>query len=107
MGTAACFKRVSIVLRTNPMKLYEELLSFNFQNNRAIVFIEELSGWADVTFPSPPLVVSLKDYEHVETSEESPTSGYPVICVTVRARSLLGRWASFDVFQFVSLFTPI
>ena len=43
---------------------------------------------ADVTFPSVPRVVSLLQYDDIESSRDSlPLAGYPVICVTVRPGS--------------------
>ena len=38
---------------------------------------------ADVTFPAPPLVVSLQDYDDVTAAPDTLLAGYPVICVTV------------------------
>ena len=52
--------------------------------DRALVYIEENSKLADVIFPVPPIVVSLKDYDSVATSAQKlPVQGYPLVCVSV------------------------
>ena len=52
--------------------------------SKAIVYIEEGSSMADVTFPAVPYVVSLLLYDDPELSRDAPpAAGYPVICVTV------------------------
>ena len=55
------------------------------QVTKAIVYIEETNSMADVTFPSPPHVVSLLHYDHAARTPGNlhPPAGYPVICVTV------------------------
>uniref|UniRef100_A0A8C5BJV7 FRAS1 related extracellular matrix 2b n=1 Tax=Gadus morhua TaxID=8049 RepID=A0A8C5BJV7_GADMO len=51
--------------------------------SKAIVYIEEGTSMADVTFPAPPYVVSLLLYDDPELSRDAPpVAGYPVICVT-------------------------
>ncbi|KAK6168396.1 hypothetical protein SNE40_020939 [Patella caerulea] len=52
------------------------------KNTKAIVFIEERNKVADVTFPSRPMVVSLRDYDTAENAAERPYQGYPVVCLT-------------------------
>ncbi|KAM8897925.1 FRAS1-related extracellular matrix protein 2a [Spinachia spinachia] len=54
------------------------------QVTKMIVYIEETNSMADVTFPSPPHVVSLLHYDDVARTPDhlSPPAGYPVICVT-------------------------
>ena len=48
------------------------------------MYIEENSKLADVVFPVPPIVVSLKDYDSVATSAQKlPVQGYPLVCVSV------------------------
>lgn len=51
---------------------------------KVIVYIEQPSSNPAVTFPLPPRVVSLLDYDDVSAAEPQIISGYPVICVTVR-----------------------
>ncbi|KAM7412782.1 hypothetical protein PAMA_020251 [Pampus argenteus] len=51
--------------------------------SKAIIYIEETSSMADVTFPSVPRVVSLLHYDEIDrTLDSPPVAGYPVICVT-------------------------
>ncbi|XP_013413797.1 FRAS1-related extracellular matrix protein 2-like [Lingula anatina] len=52
------------------------------QMNKAIVYIEEMNKMADVTFPSPPMVVSLRNYDDAKNAPPNPVQGYPVICIT-------------------------
>ncbi|GAB6022620.1 hypothetical protein CHUAL_006715 [Chamberlinius hualienensis] len=58
-----------------------------FKNTKAIVYIEPDDNIADVTFPSKPIIISLRDYDstirkhHIKSSEEI-IAGYPVICIT-------------------------
>ena len=48
------------------------------------MYIEENSRLADVIFPVPPIVVSLRDYDHVgNVAQKLPVQGYPLICVSV------------------------
>ena len=47
------------------------------------MFIEEKTEVADVTFPTKPLVVSLRDYDRAEDSAQNPVQGYPLVCITV------------------------
>ena len=48
------------------------------------MYIEENSKLADVVFPVPPKVVSLRDYDNVAGSAQKlPVQGYPVVCVSV------------------------
>lgn len=37
---------------------------------------------ADVTFPAPPVVVSLRDYD-LASAALAPIPGYPLVCITV------------------------
>lgn len=53
------------------------------KNNKAIVYIEERKKLADVTFPTEPVVVSLKAYDNVDLTNPQPIQGYPCICITV------------------------
>ncbi|UYV62049.1 frem3 [Cordylochernes scorpioides] len=52
---------------------------------KVVIFIEDADSPAHVTFPTVPLVVSLKDYDHPEEAATSPTPGYPLICITITA----------------------
>lgn len=52
------------------------------KNNKAIVYIEERKKLADVTFPTEPMVVSLRDYDNVDLTNPQPIQGYPCICIT-------------------------
>ena len=48
------------------------------------MYIEENSKLADVVFPVPPKVLSLRDYDNVAGSAQKlPVQGYPVVCVSV------------------------
>ncbi|XP_055792900.1 FRAS1-related extracellular matrix protein 2-like [Salvelinus fontinalis] len=51
---------------------------------KAVVYIEETSGVADVAFPSLPHVVSLLHYEAISKTSQKlhPPAGYPIVCVT-------------------------
>ncbi|XP_076467569.1 extracellular matrix protein 3-like [Babylonia areolata] len=49
---------------------------------KAIVFIEERTEVADVTFPTKPVVLSLRDYDMGEEADLNPVQGYPLVCVT-------------------------
>ena len=51
---------------------------------KVIVYIEQPSANPAVTFPLPPRVVSLRDYDDVSAAKSQIIMGYPVICVTVR-----------------------
>ena len=48
-----------------------------------MVYIEEKNKMADVVFPRKPVVVSLKDYDHVSSTDRVVINGFPLICVTV------------------------
>ncbi|XP_077984509.1 extracellular matrix protein 3-like [Glandiceps talaboti] len=52
------------------------------QMTKAIIYIEEMDRVADVTFPSPPQVVSLMDYDNVDNSAIEIIPGYPIVCTT-------------------------
>ncbi|XP_076446552.1 LOW QUALITY PROTEIN: extracellular matrix protein 3-like [Babylonia areolata] len=52
------------------------------KTTKAIVFIEERTEVADVTFPTQPAVVSLRDYDRAEDSSPNPVQGYPLVCIT-------------------------
>uniref|UniRef100_A0A2K5NFU3 FRAS1 related extracellular matrix 2 n=1 Tax=Cercocebus atys TaxID=9531 RepID=A0A2K5NFU3_CERAT len=62
----------------------DENMIAEMQVTKAIVYIEEMSSMADVTFPSVPQIVSLLMYDDTSKAKESagPVSGYPVICIT-------------------------
>ena len=57
------------------------------QTSKAIVFIEERTEVADVTFPTKPIVLSLRDYDRAEDADQNPVQGYPLVCITVSSRS--------------------
>ncbi|XP_012944319.2 FRAS1-related extracellular matrix protein 2, partial [Aplysia californica] len=53
------------------------------RNHKATVFIEERKKVADVTFPAKPMVMSLRDYDQLDVTEDDlPVQGYPLVCVT-------------------------
>ncbi|XP_078683006.1 FRAS1-related extracellular matrix protein 2-like [Branchiostoma floridae x Branchiostoma belcheri] len=52
------------------------------RDKKAIIYIEEMNRMADVTFPLPPQVVSLMDYDDMVDARDKPPAGYPVVCVT-------------------------
>ncbi|KAL8573258.1 hypothetical protein ACOMHN_006669 [Nucella lapillus] len=52
------------------------------KRSKAIVFIEERTEVADVTFPTQPMVVSLRDYDKADLAAPNPVQGYPVVCIT-------------------------
>ncbi|XP_061786816.1 FRAS1-related extracellular matrix protein 2-like [Nerophis lumbriciformis] len=54
------------------------------QVTKVMVYIEETTSMADVTFPSLPRVVSLLHYDHHARPPGGahPPAGYPVVCVT-------------------------
>ncbi|XP_028977079.2 FRAS1-related extracellular matrix protein 2 [Esox lucius] len=52
------------------------------QMSKVIVYIEETNSMADVTFPSPPHVVSLLHYDNDGKENLHPPAGYPVVCIT-------------------------
>ena len=47
------------------------------KNNKAFVYIEDKNPIGDVTFPSQPVVISLKDLENIdeEVIQQKPTPG--------------------------------
>ncbi|XP_064636452.1 FRAS1-related extracellular matrix protein 2-like [Lineus longissimus] len=49
---------------------------------RTTVYIEEMSLMADVTFPTRPMVLSLRDYDNIENRDDEPVPGYPLVCLT-------------------------
>lgn len=52
--------------------------------NEATVYIEQNSKLADVIFPVPPIVVSLRDFDDVARAQgRKPIQGYPLVCVSV------------------------
>ena len=53
------------------------------------MYIEERTEVADVTFPTQPMVLSLRDYDRAEDASPNPVQGYPLVCVTVRQHGLL------------------
>lgn len=52
------------------------------KTSKAIVFIEERNEVADVTFPSKPIVVSLREYDFAESADGAPVQGFPLVCIT-------------------------
>ncbi|XP_037070695.1 extracellular matrix protein 3-like, partial [Pollicipes pollicipes] len=59
----------------------------NVSQEPAVVYVEEVEVAADVTFPAPPLVVSLQDYDDVVAAPATLLAGYPVVCVTACDRA--------------------
>ena len=55
----------------------------SFQNDKAVIFIEESDQLSDVTFPTNPVVMSLRHYGIAARVSRPPNAGYPVVCVTV------------------------
>lgn len=53
------------------------------KDSKVIIYIQEDEILADVTFPSPPMVVSLRDYDDAAAAPEHPIPGYPLVCITV------------------------
>lgn len=55
------------------------------------MYIEEMNSVADVTFPAVPQVVSLLTYDDTARTKEYPypSTGYPVVCVTVSVTHIL------------------
>ena len=52
-------------------------------DNRATVYIKDAQPLASVTFPTQPVVVSLRDYDNAEkVLKEDPVAGYPLICIS-------------------------
>ncbi|KFM78096.1 FRAS1-related extracellular matrix protein 2, partial [Stegodyphus mimosarum] len=49
---------------------------------KAIIYIQEMDIVADVTFPTRPMIVSLRDYDDAGKASKEPVSGYPVVCIT-------------------------
>ena len=56
---------------------------FIFQDSKAIIYIQEMEVVADVTFPTRPMVVSLREYDDAAQASKEAISGYPVVCITV------------------------
>ncbi|XP_067004109.2 FRAS1-related extracellular matrix protein 2 [Anabrus simplex] len=50
--------------------------------NKFTVYIEEESIAMGLTFPAPPVVISLRDYTNISSSQVEIMAGYPLICVT-------------------------
>ena len=54
------------------------------------MYIEENSRLADVIFPVPPVVVSLRDYDNVGiAAQKLPVQGYPLVCVSVSRKVII------------------
>ncbi|XP_071950665.1 extracellular matrix protein 3-like [Antedon mediterranea] len=52
-------------------------------DSKAIVYIDQTGGnVAGITFPAPPVVVSLLNYDDATNGIVEPVPGYPVVCVT-------------------------
>ncbi|KAG1699840.1 FRAS1-related extracellular matrix protein 2 [Nymphon striatum] len=64
------------------LHLKSEKSDVKIENKKAIIYIQEMDIVADVTFPTPPMVVSLRDYDRIESASSSPIAGYPVACIT-------------------------
>lgn len=47
-----------------------------------LALLQELNVLADVTFPAPPVLVSLRDYDAASVAP-APVPGYPLVCITV------------------------
>lgn len=58
----------------------DEFMIADIQMNRAIIYIQQEGQSAGVTFPSPPLVVSLLNYDNPAIGVVP--RGYPVVCIT-------------------------
>ncbi|XP_013782373.1 extracellular matrix protein 3-like, partial [Limulus polyphemus] len=54
----------------------------DIEDTKVIIYIQELNIVADVTFPSQPIVVSLKDYDAAANAQSHIIPGYPVVCIT-------------------------
>ena len=52
-------------------------------DNRATVYIKDAQPLASVTFPTQPVIVSLRDYDDAEkVLKDDPVAGYPLICIS-------------------------
>ncbi|KAH6937301.1 hypothetical protein HPB50_026496 [Hyalomma asiaticum] len=51
---------------------------------KMIVYIEDVRFLPAVTFPSEPVVVSLRDYDDADAASPQPIHGYPLCCISVR-----------------------
>nr|XP_023681767.1 FRAS1-related extracellular matrix protein 2-like [Paramormyrops kingsleyae] len=62
----------------------DEYMVAETQAAKAIIYIEEATSLADVTFPSVPQVISLLQYDDMRRGGHSPhpAAGYPLVCVT-------------------------
>lgn len=52
------------------------------KDSKMIVYIEDVRFLPAVTFPSEPVVVSLRDYDEVDMAPQRPVHGYPLCCVS-------------------------
>ena len=55
---------------------------------KLVIFIEKARRTGVVTFPLPPQLVSLEEYDDVTKASGELAQGYPAICVTVRTSSI-------------------
>ncbi|XP_068203769.1 FRAS1-related extracellular matrix protein 2-like [Palaemon carinicauda] len=79
LGDALKENRESFTLHLKP--LHGSSSNVDIIGPKIIVYIEEMNIVADVTFPSRPVVISLRDYD-VTHAAPDPIPGYPVVCVT-------------------------
>ncbi|CAN8012309.1 unnamed protein product, partial [Ixodes pacificus] len=52
------------------------------RDSKAIVYIEDVKFLPAVTFPSEPVVVSLRDYDDADRVSGRPIHGYPLCCIS-------------------------
>ncbi|XP_071544014.1 FRAS1-related extracellular matrix protein 2-like [Panulirus ornatus] len=79
LGDAEKEHRESFTVHLKPLRGSSSKI--NIITSKVIVYIEEMNTVADVTFPAPPAVVSLRDYD-LAFSAPTPIPGYPLICIT-------------------------
>nr|XP_039265536.1 FRAS1-related extracellular matrix protein 2-like [Styela clava] len=70
--------RESFTIRLEP----DTSMIADLGESRAIIYINQEKILADVTFPHPPSVFSLLDYDDTGKAKARPAPGYPVVCVT-------------------------
>nr|XP_045612860.1 FRAS1-related extracellular matrix protein 2-like isoform X2 [Procambarus clarkii] len=81
LGDAEKEHREAFTVHLKPLRGSFSASNADITTSKAIVYIEEMNIVADVTFPAPPVLVSLRDYD-VASSAPAPIPGYPIICVT-------------------------
>ncbi|XP_075544224.1 FRAS1-related extracellular matrix protein 2-like isoform X1 [Dermacentor variabilis] len=52
------------------------------KDSKMIVYIEDVRFLPAVTFPSEPVVVSLRDYDDADEASPQPIHGYPLCCIS-------------------------